>query len=49
MMEKEGEEKSKRKGDVRSQREIKDFTLSARQREVFISALVNEGILIYNS
>ena len=29
--------------------EIKDLTLSARQREVFISALVNEGVLIYNS
>lgn len=35
-------------GDVSSQGEIKDLTLSVKQPEVFISALVNEGILIYN-
>lgn len=42
------EEKTGGLGDLCSWREIKDPTLSMKQREVFISALVNEGILIYN-
>lgn len=47
-MEKEVRRNPGGQGDVCSQGEIKDLTLSVKQPEVFISALVNEGILIYN-